>query len=342
MKDVDDEKHSTKGFHIKKNGGEREIEISVVVEFYRFLFYTWFFLITLIGIALTYGVTAKENDDFYKVIEGVFGSVNVCAYFDFPPSTYILPAFYSIQVILIYKYSFLSIFRAWVAKLENKISKCGFVLYLFCFAYFCFSGIVFSTIFAVQPNPDHPETILIHTLPFTNLIIALNLLQIAVTWFGHKVSWKDLKHRSELTKRLVHIFMYICLIMLLLTSIFKIIHHINALGDVWTHPNFVDKGESGEDMEEKSAEEAILSYKGMWFNVHENKVLLQIMDKLWLLSALVLPMVQSGYLTMKSFDTHLIIFNIRDNRRANTIDYKNEKTMGDEELTSFTDTNSTI
>ena len=111
--------------------------------------------------------------------------------------------------------------------------------------------------------------------------------------------------------------------------------------DIFNHPNFEVREESAEDMEEKSTE-AILSYKGMWFNVHENKLLLQIMDKLWLLSALVLPMFQSGYLTMKSFDTHLIIFNIRDNRRANTIDSKQEQTTDEEELKSFTDTNSTI
>ena len=130
MKHIEYEKLSTKWFDIKKKGAEREIEIAVVVEFYRFIFYSWFFFIIVIGTALTYGVTAKENEDFYKVIEGIFGSVNICAYFDFPPSTYFLPALYSIQIILIYKYSFLSVFRAWVAKLEKKISRCGFILYL--------------------------------------------------------------------------------------------------------------------------------------------------------------------------------------------------------------------
>ena len=341
MKRIEYEKLSTKWFDIKKKGAEREIEIAVVVEFYRFVFYSWFFFIILIGIALTYGVTAKANEDFYKVIEGVFGSVNICAYFDFPPSTYFLPALYSIQIILIYKYSFLSVFRAWVAKLEKKISKCGFILYLCSFIYFCVSSIVFSTIFAVQPNPDDPKTILIHTLPFTNLIIALNVLQAAVTWFGHKVSWKDLRHSSELTKRLVHIFMYTCLIFLFLTSVFKIVHHINALGDVWNETKQNNQDNSNDDFEDETADTK-LKYRGLWFDVHGNKVLLQVMDKLWLFSALVLPMVQSGYLTFKAFDTHLIIFNIRDNRKAKNIDRENEKVSDEEELKSLTDSNTTM
>ena len=334
MKDIDYEKVKTKWVGVKKNGAEREIEISVVVEFYRFIFYSWFSFIILIGITLTYGVTAKENDDFYKVIEGVFGSVNVCAYFDFPPSTYILPTLYSIQIILIYKYSFLSVFRAWVAKLENKISKHGFILYLCSFIYFCASSIVFSTIFAVQPDPSDPKTILIHTLPFTNLIISLNVLQLAVTWFGHKVSWKDLRHRSVLSKRLVHIFMHTCLILLLLTSVFKIVHHINALGDVWNNTTHQSSNESIYDFKYET-KDVKWKYKGLWFDVHGNKVLLQVMDKLWLFSALILPIIQSGYLTFKSFDTHLVIFNIRDNREANSVDSLNETNVEEEELKAF-------
>ena len=31
-----------------------------------------------------------------------------------------------------------------------------------------------------------------HTLPFLNFALALNVLHIAVAWFGMKVAWKDL------------------------------------------------------------------------------------------------------------------------------------------------------
>ena len=58
---------------------------------------------------------------------------------------------------------------------------------------------------------------------------------------------------------------------------------------------------------------------GIWFNVHDDnlKVFLKVLDKLWLLFALICPMLQSGYLTFKTTDTHLVILTIRDNRRAN-------------------------
>ena len=289
----------TKWFSVKKKGLERELEISVVVEFFRFLFYLWFVMIVAVGISLTYGVTAVSmktagNETFYEIIEGVFGSVNICAFFDFPPATYVLPTMYAILLLLLYQYAIVSVFRAWMALEENKITQKEFLIYTYAFLYFALSAAVFSTIFAVQPDPGNPATIIIHTLPFTNLIIALTVLQIAVTWFGRSVSWKGLKHKNKLTKRSLRLCTYICLGTLILTTIFKVIHQINSLGDLKNH--------------------------GLWFNVHNHRALLQLIDKTWLLAALVGPMMQSGYLTFKTFDTHLIIFTVRDNRRANPRD----------------------
>ena len=289
----------TKWFSVKKKGLERELEISVVVEFFRFLFYLWFVMIVAVGISLTYGVTAVSmktagNETFYEIIEGVFGSVNICAFFDFLPATYILPTMYAILLLLLYQYAIVSVFRAWMALEENKITQKEFLIYTYAFLYFALSAAVFSTIFAVQPDPGNPATIIIHTLPFTNLIIALTVLQIAVTWFGRSVSWKGLKHKNKLTKRSLRLCTYICLGTLILTTIFKVIHQINSLGDLKNH--------------------------GLWFNVHNHRALLQLIDKTWLLAALVGPMMQSGYLTFKTFDTHLIIFTVRDNRRANPRD----------------------
>ena len=62
------------------------------------------------------------------------------------------------------------------------------------------------------------------------------------------------------------------------------------------------------------------NHYGLWFNVHNDSVqlILEIVDKLWLLMALLGPMVQSLYLTLKGLDTHGIIITIRDNRKANS------------------------
>ena len=126
---------------------------------------------------------------------------SVTAYFDFPPCTYVLPALYSILLILLYKYSLISVFRAWIAKLENRISPTTFILYSCSFIYFCISAALFATFFAVQSDPEKPESTMVHNLPLINIIFSLTILQIAVTWFGRKVCWKALKHSSEYTKK---------------------------------------------------------------------------------------------------------------------------------------------
>ena len=79
----------------------------------------------------------------------------------------------------------------------------------------------------------------------------------------------------------------------------KVLHQINALGDL----DFAK-----DDM-----------VQGAWLNVHTDsyKTGLEVVDKLWLIMALLCPMIQSLYLTLKGLDTHGIIITIRDNREAN-------------------------
>merc|ERR1711974_531407 len=130
-------------------------------------------------------------------------------------------------------------------------------------------------------------------------IIALTLLQIAVTWFGRNVSWKEMKHHLKVSRMCLRWGSEASMVGLILVSIFKVLHHINSLGDLQF------------DKKEKE--------HGMWLNVHTDsyKVGLEIVDKLWLIMALVCPMIQSLYLTLKGLDTHGIIITISDNREAN-------------------------
>ena len=55
--------------------------------------------------------------------------------------------------ITIHRYSIASIFRAWVSKEEGKITRASFIAYVVFLGYVVLSFIVFSTIFAVQPDP---------------------------------------------------------------------------------------------------------------------------------------------------------------------------------------------
>ena len=314
----------TKWFSVKKNGREKELEVAVVVEFFRFLFYLWFFVIVIVGMVLTHGITAKrmeaagKNETYGDVIEKLFGSVNVCAFFDFPPSTYILPTMYAILLLLLYQYAILSVFRAWIALLEDKITRYKFILYCGAFAYFAISAAIFSTIFAVQPDPKDVTSILVHTLPFTNLIIAICVLQSAVTWFGRNVAWRGLQHRW-CTKRWWHFCRYTCLALLIFFSIFKVLHHITAIASIIAI--------SQHTLRHKPA-------NGLLFDVHDPdiKPYLEVLDKLWLFAALVAPAMQSGYFTFKNFHTHLVIVTFRDNRRANTAAVAEEDAMNEQEL----------
>ena len=290
-----------KWFKVLRKGREREIVLFIVVELFRFIFYLWFVVFFIVGLTLTHGFTPylEEESNTKKTVTKVFGNINDSGIFGIPPWTYVLPTFYTIQVVLIFLYSILSVFRAWIAKLENKISCISFILYSCVFGYFCLSAAIFSTIFSVQPDVDKPETLFLHTLPFTNLIISLTLLQIAVTWFGQRVSWKDFRHHLKISRIALKWGSIAFMVGLIVSSTLKVLHQINALADL----DFAK-----EDMKH-----------GAWLNVHTDsyKTGLEVVDKLWLVMALLCPMIQSLYLTLKGLDTHGIIITVRDNREAN-------------------------
>ena len=169
---------------IKEIDGEKEINFFVVIEMFRFLFYLWFVIIIITGISLTILFTEEK---YSEIIKTIFGSINVCVFFDFPPAIYLLPTLYAIWPIIIFQYALLSILRAWISKEEKKISRLAFILYSLVFVYFTLSAAIFSTSIAIQPDLKRPETIKLHTLPFTNLVMALTLLQISIAWFGFEV-----------------------------------------------------------------------------------------------------------------------------------------------------------
>ena len=184
------EDHSCRrGIKVKMVEREREINLLLVVEDFRLLFWGWYMLLILIGIILTH-MYVKEN---YKMrFFDVFGALSICVYFDYPPSTYVLTIMWSVSLLIISIYIIASIFCAWIAKEEGKISRVAFYCYNAGLIYIFLSFIIFSIIFAVQPDPSDPYTMWIHTLPFTNLMYALWIFALLVTWFGLKVAWCEL------------------------------------------------------------------------------------------------------------------------------------------------------
>ena len=105
----------------------------------------------------------------------------------------------------------------------------------------------------------------------------------------------------------------------MLASIFKIIHQISALATVSvpnTQTNLTTPGtETNVGHIARNG-----TYDGVWVNFNDNKGILFAVNILWLIGAMVGPMIHSGYLAFKSFDTHLIIVTVEDNRPANAED----------------------
>ena len=289
IKAKSDNAPTKKWLQIKRHGNEREINLFVVVETFRFIFYLWFLLVMVVGILLT--LTLSYVPEYKKIIRKLFGSINVCVFFDYPPATYVLPSLYAVWPVIVFQYAILSIFRAWISMEERHITKCSFVLYSVSFIYFWISSAIFSTSVAIQPVLEKPETVLLHTLPFTNLVVSLTFLQLAITWFGFKVSWKNLK-----MPRFFETVTVVFMISLSITSIVKITQHINGVSHIQA-----DEKKSG----------------GKWWLVDDNyamSIFCQIVDVIWLISVLFWPMVQSGYLMWRNRDTHGLIISIEDNR----------------------------
>ena len=105
---------------VVKNGAERSIRFSMVVENFRTLFYWSLLGVILLGITLT---KLFVEIDSTKIIKDVFGANNICAYFDFPPATYCLPFCWTFTMGFAVTYDVISMFRIWVACEEAKIFK---------------------------------------------------------------------------------------------------------------------------------------------------------------------------------------------------------------------------
>ena len=128
---------------------------------------------------------------------------------------------------------------------------------------------------------------IVHSLPFTNVHVALWMLSLVVTWFGLSVAFVGMKLPAWFTM-MTHV-IWICQTIL---NPIKIAHQVNGLGDIG---------------------------KGLWWDIHDENIIaaMQVIDNLWLLANMILPMIQSGYLTMQGRKTHCVTLRIEDNRPAN-------------------------
>ena len=226
---------------VAKNGdyGDKKIQIFVVIEDLRAAYYILFFLLLGIGYILTKIFVDIDNEEH---IIHVYGSANValslqrCFYFDFPPTTYVPPVIWILPMVCLGLYSAMSGFHVWRAKEGEKVSFCSMALLMCCFVYVTFSVILSSISLLVQPNPENPITMIVHSMTYTNLKLALCILQIAVTWFGAKVAWVGLALPGWFIKASVaHAILYALVTAVANTML------CNALGDIG-HANLEGHG----------------------------------------------------------------------------------------------------
>ena len=281
------------------DGPEYGIRITIVVECFRALFYYGLIFTLLLGYILT---TLFVTKDHAAIIQDVFGAPNICTYMDFPPATYVLPFVYVLPMLAGMTYSIVSIFRISIAHKERKISRLTKILLWIAHVHFILSLIWLTIIFAVNPNRENPETMIVHTLPYINLKIAFCTLQVSVVYFGTNVAWKEMDFSPCCKKKWFVLFCWIHAILQFITMVVSNIMILNALGDM---------GESG------------LLGKGLRWNVHDptSKAITDAFaNRAAFVLNFIIPLLQSQYLFTKGFrdisKTHTISFYISDNQKA--------------------------
>ena len=274
------------------NEKDKTITLSLKVEFFRFIYYLWFIFTICVTISFTLGIVNDSN----KIVRSILQNARVAWFFDFTEVTYILPTLFAILVLILYPYCVVSVIRARIALQDNKISYLAFILYLSTFLYLILASATFSTSIAVLPSTKRPETIPLHILPFTNLIITLTFLQIAVTWFGFNVSWDGRK-----TSKIFQLFTFIGVLCLVLSCALKVVQHINYCTGIWTEKN-------GE-----------LSVEGLWWDSHDEIIgeIYVIIDSIFFVTAFIVPLIQSGFLTWKNLDNRRMMIKMGDDRMEN-------------------------
>ena len=120
-------------------------------------------------------------------------------------------------------------------------------------------------------------------------MIALAVLQMAVTWYGAKVSWELMNVPSSF-----YTISYVMVAGIICTTTVKVFCHINAL----TGQNKPGSG-------------------SMWTVSDENiNLLFQIHDYIWWIFAMLFPLLQSGYLAYRGIDDHTLLLTLEDNRKC--------------------------
>ena len=153
--------------------GEELIQIGLVVESLHVIVVMAFGFMLFIAIVLTEVNGGYPRDN---IIHRNFGYNNLCLYFDSKPAIYISPPMFLLVTISYWTYAIAIMLRSFIAWKENKISLALRVFMNVCTIWRGVTEILFIICFAVQPV-DH-YTLVLHTGPFSNMVLAHMFFQV--------------------------------------------------------------------------------------------------------------------------------------------------------------------
>jgi hypothetical protein len=257
-------------------------DIRLVVEKLRLIGYAGFWVVVITGIVLTRMFADLDIEN--SLLTEVFGYNNICVYFDYAPSTSVLPFLWAVTLVFLLLY----IVVHWI-HMRNEV-KAGTLtpkLYHTLTSLKIFEALTlisFTTIFAVNPGEPshHDHSLIIHTAPFFLLQLGMVSLAMSNTLHGIKSGyWQRLDLPSWFAKGAI----VYCIIFAMVVA-FKIPVATNAMVLAYMTP----------------AELSALGDTIWWQQTPQLKNIAMMVDKLFLICAAVVPMMKAGYLVLYRSD----------------------------------------
>lgn len=177
-------------------------------EYLRFLSYIGFTMVIVVGIVLT---RAFGNVDMEAtLLKRMYGYNNVCVYFDFPPATFVLPLLWAAELLLFVAFLKASELRyradeaagRITSRLRRSLSRMkGFEIV--CTVFF---SLIFAVKYETHSAREERGLMILHTIPFFFLQMALCSLAVSATVHGRASGYWTLCGMPALVQRLTTVY----------------------------------------------------------------------------------------------------------------------------------------
>jgi hypothetical protein len=161
-------------------------------EIFRLMFFLLFWLMSGIGILLTYVFNVGYIS--HNPILMAFGINSLCIFFDSSPAFFVMPTIWFFCGLTLVIYSLACALRGYEMYRGSMIGKKTYIAQLILYTATIIVVGYFSTVFAVHPN----QNIFLHTLPFMMLIFSLSI----INWNTFFI-YKDIGMPNYLAKYLI-------------------------------------------------------------------------------------------------------------------------------------------